>query len=574
MEFFSATGQPPIQVCLSSLEKCNVYLGIIGYQYGSIDKSTSKSYTQLEYEHARHLKGKKLLKDIWIFLPSSKCVLEKEYYDIDEMGIAKLNKFKNTLGTENTVEYYDSLEDLAVKIVGRFYMSLYNVIEELSSKGGIAQSMRPAPQPEAQQIATIPTVRQLTLSELEKERLAAQINEVNRMLKAIGRETIDERIINVKSVAQLGNYYTYTKQYDKAKEAYELILKSYPNDPKILNNLGIVYTFEKDWNSALKLLQRAKENAELTDEKYTDPHVNLGYVLSETGRPSEAIEILQKVYEKEKDDYVVLLNLGVAYTKLKDADRAHEYYSLAEKVAPHDPLVLVNIALLYQSEKDYRKAVEYCEKVLRLDANHVEALATKGSSLTELSMFIPGLYYLNRAIKINPKETTALANLALVYRKLQDFGMQLFGDEVVWTADLVEFYSEKVLEIDKEDVLSLGQLGWVLDKCGSHLKAIELFDKALRIDSRRVGAAMDKAMTLADSGDFDAGLKTIDDLHPEENNDWELLLLKCQMLHKAGRADQVREELQKITRIKPMWKFFSSRFFARIEWTGIALRNT
>ena len=56
MEYFGADERTPLDVMLDKLSYCQIYIGIIGMRYGSIDKATNKSYTQLEYERAIELK--------------------------------------------------------------------------------------------------------------------------------------------------------------------------------------------------------------------------------------------------------------------------------------------------------------------------------------------------------------------------------------------------------------------------------------------------------------------------------------------------------------------------------------
>jgi len=52
MEQFGARKSNPLDTCIVEVMKADVYIGIIGMVYGSIDKNTGKSYTQLEYEAA------------------------------------------------------------------------------------------------------------------------------------------------------------------------------------------------------------------------------------------------------------------------------------------------------------------------------------------------------------------------------------------------------------------------------------------------------------------------------------------------------------------------------------------
>lgn len=52
MEFFSASDSTCKEECYSELEKCDLVVGIYGQRYGSIDKETGMSMTELEYDYA------------------------------------------------------------------------------------------------------------------------------------------------------------------------------------------------------------------------------------------------------------------------------------------------------------------------------------------------------------------------------------------------------------------------------------------------------------------------------------------------------------------------------------------
>lgn len=116
MEFFGALAGEPLKVCLRKLEKCDVYLGIIGQTYGTTEKRSGKSFTQLEYEHAKKLYRRKKLKDIWIFLPSDECAFPVKHTESDPKKMRKLTKFRE-LARRDTVDFYDSLDDLKLKVV-------------------------------------------------------------------------------------------------------------------------------------------------------------------------------------------------------------------------------------------------------------------------------------------------------------------------------------------------------------------------------------------------------------------------------------------------------------------------
>lgn len=558
MEHFSPTAKPAIKTCLTKLEECQIYMLVIGHTYGTIDDATGKSYTELEYDHAVKLLKEGKLKDIWVFKPTGKYQPESQYIDTESDKIKKLKEFREKVCKYHTPGWYDSLDDLSSKIVTTCFRSFAEFAIPILTKSGVQNSIKRTRMPEGQTIGFVDGIKPLTLNPQQKEKLELEMNEMNKILQGIGKEELTT--IDLKSITIMGNYYYTIKKYDKAIEMYNLVLKEFPDDARALNNKGSALRGRENREEALKLFKRAAE----LDQNYTDPRVNMGGILSELDRPNEALSMLEEVYQKEKPDFTLLLNLGYTYSKLGNYVRAHELYDEAEKLAHNDTQILLNIAVLYQSERNYEKSIEYSNRILELDPDHVGGLETKGSSLIDSGQLNFGIYYLDRALKIDPNEEAALVNLALAYRRLHDFG-EIRG----WVIDLVEMYSERALKINKDDIMALDHMGWVYAHCKSYSKALEFFEESLKMNPKYVGTIMDKAMALGDMRDTDNAIKCVDSLEPEKNSDWQIMLIKYQIFNKAGRREDAIKELEKVQAIKPMWRFFSGPLFRRINWFGI-----
>lgn len=56
MEFFGSTPNTPLDECIKKIRESEIYIGIFAHRYGSIDETSGKSFTHLEYEEAQKLK--------------------------------------------------------------------------------------------------------------------------------------------------------------------------------------------------------------------------------------------------------------------------------------------------------------------------------------------------------------------------------------------------------------------------------------------------------------------------------------------------------------------------------------
>lgn len=107
MEFFGADNRTPLDVMLDKLSYCQLYIGIIGMRYGSIDKSTQKSYTELEYEKARELGIPCLI----YIIDEENVLISPKYVDRGDAA-ESLDKFKNKLRSEHVVKRFTTPETL------------------------------------------------------------------------------------------------------------------------------------------------------------------------------------------------------------------------------------------------------------------------------------------------------------------------------------------------------------------------------------------------------------------------------------------------------------------------------
>ncbi len=114
MERFGARRDNPLTTCLKEVEQSDIFVGIIGFRYGSIDAKSQKSYSHLEYDKAIETK-----KDILIYLADDekfKITSDLIQYETKE----KLDIFKKILKCKHTVDTFADENDLVEKVDRRF----------------------------------------------------------------------------------------------------------------------------------------------------------------------------------------------------------------------------------------------------------------------------------------------------------------------------------------------------------------------------------------------------------------------------------------------------------------------
>lgn len=127
MEIFNANPSEPSEVAFNELKQCNLFIGIYAHRYGTIPKGKTLSITELEYDYAKEL-------DLPCF-----CYIVNEDYPwnpkmIEKGKQTKLKDFKKKIKNDVTIEFFESPNDLALKIatsVGRYLSNESNSLEIL-----------------------------------------------------------------------------------------------------------------------------------------------------------------------------------------------------------------------------------------------------------------------------------------------------------------------------------------------------------------------------------------------------------------------------------------------------------
>lgn len=123
MEKFGARKSAPLQTCLEEVTKCDVFIGIIAFRFGSVFKPTKKSFTQIEYEKALELD-----KEILIYFMNDTAFVQANFVDTG-INAKRLQIFKKEL-QNHTIDTFSDTDELASKIIIR----LKEILPRLKSK--------------------------------------------------------------------------------------------------------------------------------------------------------------------------------------------------------------------------------------------------------------------------------------------------------------------------------------------------------------------------------------------------------------------------------------------------------
>lgn len=120
MEQFAAQPDPPLDVALAALEKCDVYVGIIGTRYGSSPPRRVRSYTELEYNRASELGIYRII------LVSNEGPTDADGPEKRE----RLSRFRAKIMAQHTVQKFDAPGDVAWRVLSALRVHELRLREE------------------------------------------------------------------------------------------------------------------------------------------------------------------------------------------------------------------------------------------------------------------------------------------------------------------------------------------------------------------------------------------------------------------------------------------------------------
>ena len=210
---------------------------------------------------------------------------------------------------------------------------------------------------------------------------AVPINEFSSEEKQIVNNVLEEyknslvtRPDNWSSHYNLGNFYHYQGQLNKAILSYKTATKLYDQALEPLINSSIVYSQLNDPANAERSLQQAL----IINPESEAANLNMGLLSAETGKSDKAIEYLEKVLEINPESAVSAYNLSILVFK-ENPDKAIEYSQQAYKSKPDNQKYGYTYAFFLNQNGLTKQATGELKIILKNDPDYVDAIFLLGN---------------------------------------------------------------------------------------------------------------------------------------------------------------------------------------------------
>ena len=180
---------------------------------------------------------------------------------------------------------------------------------------------------------------------------------------------MNKQNLTLKEAMILGVQHQQKSNFEEAKKIYQNILKIYPNQATVANNLGLVFVGLEEYQEAKACYERAIE----LDPNHPDANNNLGTLFRRHKEYQKAKSCFEKAIQSKPDYTTAHNNLGSLLNQLGDFEKAKSCYKKAIELNPNNATSYNNLGSVFAGLKKHQEAKVCYEKAIELDPNYSEA---------------------------------------------------------------------------------------------------------------------------------------------------------------------------------------------------------
>lgn len=242
-----------------------------------------------------------------------------------------------------------------------------------------------------------------------------------RALAAVGRpaDAVVELIAEEKIAGEradledaIGSLYAQQKQWEEARQRFNLALASDPSLASARIHLGVVLREQGDLAGSLSILER------IATESPQDTAADLEYgrTLAAAGHDEDAAAQFEAVLKEDAQATDAELELAMALQRLGRQEDAIPWF---EKVVDRDPkneIALTNLGLALTLTGKAKEGVPVLQRALALDATNAVVYKDLGVAHVQLSAFDEAIADFEKALALDPKDPQLHYDLGLAYK--------------------------------------------------------------------------------------------------------------------------------------------------------------
>lgn len=218
------------------------------------------------------------------------------------------------------------------------------------------------------------------------------------------------------------------EKYEEAIEYYKQALEYQAEDPEILNSIAIDYTRTANYDLAISIF----EQIEKIDPKFEPCYCNRIITYTEMEQHKNAEEMFYLAQQLDPDCPICFYNIGNSLFSQGDYKRAIWCWKKTESLESEHPQINYRIAQAYWADGDYQKAKIYFVNEIRKNPGNIDILLDYGLFLFKTGDIENAKEKFNRILEINPDSSLGLLYLGEIelHQKNQIKAIELFDTAI------------------------------------------------------------------------------------------------------------------------------------------------
>ena len=275
---------------------------------------------------------------------------------------------------------------------------------------------------------------------------------------------------DVKAYLQLGVLYQNTRQYKKAINYYNEVLKRDDSNILVLKNLGSLYMNERQMDSALKVYKLLLQNFD-DDKDKIEFFPIMGDLYASQGENKTALDYYKKAFKYQPTNIEIVKASRKIYARMKDTENMLRLSKKLIAMAPGNYDYYSDLIQLLFDLKHYDEALNYANKAMELDSKDEKQLLSLIAQIyTYTGKAKEAVDILENQVMVDPRDVDMVQAYAMAQcmNKNYEQGVKLCLDaiEIAVPAGVIQLQNtiSSILCENAVDLLEKGDTAGAFDK--------------------------------------------------------------------------------------------------------------
>jgi tetratricopeptide (TPR) repeat protein len=362
----------------------------------------------------------------------------------------------------------------------------------------------------------------------------------------------------------LGNVYYAQKKLDLAEKEFQASVRYHPRDRDANYNLGLLRLARNDPRNAITYFSRVQPQS-------PEVLLNLTQAYFAAGQKEKGLEIARTLSEQAKDDVRMHFTLGLLLAKQKQYSAACHEFEIANSLQPDTFEILYNLGQAYIRKGDKEKALDVLGRALKLSPNSVATLYLIAQTYSDEGKDLDALELLVKAHKLAPRNTDVIFLMARLSMKQSFFedaiplledGLKAAPHRPDLLAALGESYFmagrvdkakdtfEKLIQVNPS-ARSYAFMALCYRNQGRFDEAVKYLEQGLKADPHDVSCLYNMGYIAARQGQYEQGVKWLTQALSVDPNYAEALLELAEVKMHEKKYEEAIPLLRKCTHLDP-----------------------